>query len=117
MESGFTVSPQVADARHHQRKQRRQQLLQIVAKKKVFLPRFSNDGRRIDRVAPMKDSIDMKDRILMLQGIVTIVITKWSFRSSFVRWRLTNQGKLRVCGQPMPTTKRILRQLDLFTGH
>src|SRR5438876_450091 len=117
MESGFTVSPQVADARHHQRKQRRQQLLQIVAKKKVFLLRFSNDGRRIDRVAPMKDGIDVKDRILMLQGIVSVMVAKRSFRSSLVRRRLTDERKLGLGGQPMPTTKRILRQLDLFTRH
>src|SRR6185436_13455952 len=76
METSFAVRPEIAYAGHHQRKQRRQQLLQIVADEEVFLSRLANNSCWIDRVAAMKDRFDFKHGIIMLQGIVTVVIAE-----------------------------------------
>src|SRR5437016_10707630 len=99
MKSRFAIGPQIAHARHHERKQWRQERLQIITNEKIFLSRFADNSRGIDRIAPMKDSVAVKHRILMSQRVVAVMIAEWPFESTLVRRRGTNQGKLSLGDQ------------------
>src|SRR2546423_14962340 len=94
MESCFAITPQIANAGHDQRKQRRQKRLQIIADEKIFLLWLADDGGRIDCIAAMIDSVAVKNRIVVLKRVVTVVIAKWSFWSSFMRRRVSDQSEL-----------------------
>src|SRR5437660_12713446 len=96
MKTRLPVGPEISYAGHHHREQRRQQLLQIIADEKVFLLWFAYDSGRIDGVASMKDSVDVKDGIVMPERVVTVVIAKRSLWFSLLRWRVTYQRKLRL---------------------
>src|SRR5438105_5160621 len=97
MKSRFTVAPKIAHARHHQRKDRRQKRLQIVANEKIFLFGFADDSCGINRVAPMSNCVAVKDRIVVLKRIISVMIAKWTFASSLVRRRVTDQSELGLC--------------------
>src|SRR5437868_14615394 len=101
MKSSLAVGPKISDRRHQQRKQWRQQLLQVVADKKILLARLADDSGRIDRVTPVKDRVDVKNRIVVLQGVVTVMIAKWTFRPPLVRERIPNQNEFSLCGEPV----------------
>src|SRR6059058_722939 len=101
MEASLTVAPQTPHTGHYQRKQRRQEQLQIVADEKIFLPGFAYDGRRIDSIATMRDRLALKDRIIMLQGIVAIMITERPFRPAFMRLRAADQREFGFRNQPV----------------
>ena len=66
MKSGFPVAPDVAHSWHHDREKRRQQFLQIIADKEILLPWLADDGRRINGVLSVKNSIRSKYRIVVL---------------------------------------------------
>jgi len=74
-------------------------LLQIIADEEIFLARFADDRSGIDCLATMEDCLDMENRIVMLERVIAIVIPEWSLRSSFMRRRVTNQGKLGFSGE------------------
>ena len=60
MKTRLAIAPKIANGRHHERKQRRQKFLQIIADKEIFLPRFADDRRRIDRVLAMKNRVGVE---------------------------------------------------------
>src|SRR5438094_4512311 len=113
MKSRLAVSPEIADARHHQRKQRRQKRLQVVADEKVFLLWLADDGGGIDRVATVRHRVAVKDRVLVLQRIVAVMIAEWAFRLSLMRWRMANEGKLGFRHQTMSAGGRVLCHSEL----
>src|SRR5436190_16597299 len=115
MKTCFAIRPQIANAGHHQRKQRRQQLLEVIADEKVFLSWFAHDCCGVNSVATMKDRVDMKYRIVVLQRIIAVVITEWTFRTPFVWPRRSYQGEL---GFSRKTVWRAahLRNPDLLTS-
>src|ERR1041385_1627465 len=47
--------PETFDGGHDEREKRRQQLLQQVAYVEILLTRFADNGRRVDRVGPMRN--------------------------------------------------------------
>src|SRR5882724_1132831 len=99
MEAGLDIRPQIADARHHQRKERRKELLQIISDEEIFLARFADHRSGIDCLATMEDCFDVENRIVMLQRVIAVVIPEWSLGSPFMRRRVTNQGKLGFSGE------------------
>ena len=58
--AGLAVRPEPLDSGHHEREERRQQLLQQIADEEVLLPWLADDGGRIDRVGPMRDPLTSK---------------------------------------------------------
>src|SRR6185369_1197754 len=99
MKPRLTIRPEISHRRHDHREKRRQQFLQVVADEEIFLARLSDDGGGIDRVAAMKDSVDVKDGVIMTQRVVTVVIAKGPFGPSFVWWSVSDQGELSFRGQ------------------
>ncbi len=116
MESRLAVRPEITDARHHQRKQRRQQRLQIIADEKVFLLWLAYDCRRIYGAATMRDRVAVKDRILVLQRIVAVMIAERTFRLSLMRRRVADEGKLGLRHQTMPAGDRVLCHSEFFAA-
>src|SRR5215510_9627007 len=114
MKTRFAVSPKINNRWHNYRKQRRQELLKIVADKEVFLSRLANHRCRIDRIATMEDSSALEDRIIVLQRVVAVVIAKWSLGLSFVRWCVSNQGEFCLSCQAI-WAKRVRRHLQLLS--
>ena len=86
MKARLAVRPEIADARHDQGEERREEFLQVVADEEVFLPRLADHGRRVDRISSMKDGFDVKDRVVVSEGVVAVVISEGAFGPSFV-WR------------------------------
>ena len=114
MKTGLAVAPQIANRRHHERKQRRQQLLQIIADKKIFLTRLADDRRRIDRVFAMKNRVGSENRIIVLQRIITVMIAERAFGPSLVRRDVAADRKFRFGDQAMTIgPERIRGRLDL----
>src|SRR5689334_1620732 len=109
MKSRLAVRPEIAHRRYHERKQRRQQLLQVIADEEIFLPRFADDGRRIDCVTAMSDRVAMKHRIIVTQRVITVVIAEWSFRATLMRCGRADQSKLGLGCESMWTVERISR--------
>src|SRR2546421_10757664 len=116
MKSGFAIAPKVAHARHHQRKDRREQRLQVIADKEIFLARLADYRRGIDRVATVRDRVAMKDRIVMLKRIVPVVIAERTFRPSLARRRVANQSELSFRNQSMRVTDRIPRHAQFLSA-
>ncbi len=106
MKARLSIGPEVANARHHEREERREQFLQVIADVEIFLARFADDGRRIDRVAAVKDGVNMKDRVVVPQRVVAVVIAERAFRSSFVRWDVPGERELGFGNQPLPSRQR-----------
>src|SRR5437764_8844106 len=115
MKSRLAVAPKIAHAGHHQWKDRREQRLQVITDKEIFLARFPDDCCRINCVATMYDRVAMKDWIVMLKRIVTVVIPERAFRSAFVWRRVTNQSELSFSDETMRGADRILRHAQLLS--
>src|SRR5437879_2862251 len=116
MKSGFAIAPKIAHARHHQRKDRREQQLQIVTDKEIFLARFAYDCRGIDRVATVRDRVAMKDWIVMLKRIVTVMVSERAFGSALLRRRVTNQCELSFSDETMRRPSRVLCHAQLLSA-
>src|SRR5688500_1678352 len=85
MKTSFAVTPKVSHCRHYKREKRREKFLQIVADKEILLPRLADDCSRLDRIFAMKERIRVKDRIIVRQRVITVMVAEWSFGASFVR--------------------------------
>src|ERR1700730_9054011 len=62
----------------------------------------------------MEDGIQVEDWIIMLQGIVAVVISKWSFHSSFLRQGVADKCKLSIGSEAMFTAERIPSHLEFL---
>ena len=93
MKSRLPIAPQVAHRGHYQRKDRRQQRLEVIADEEILLSGFPHNGRGIDCVAPVIDRLAVKDRIFVLQRVVTVVIAEWAFRLALARLRFADQSE------------------------
>jgi hypothetical protein len=65
--AGLAVGPEVLHVRHHDREQRREQLLQVVADEEVLLAGLADHGRRPDRVLAVGERFDVEHGIVVLQ--------------------------------------------------
>src|SRR5688500_167290 len=116
MKARFAVGPKIAHRTHHEGKQWRYELLQIVADKKVYLPRLADYWRRIDRGATMKDRVDMQHRTIVQPRVVTGMTAKRTFRPSLVRRRMSNKRKLGFRRKSMAIARSCLRHLQLLSA-
>ena len=107
MKSGLAVTPKLADTGHDDRKYRRQQRLQVIADEEIFLPGLADHGRGINRVAAVGDCFAVKNRVVVFQRVVTIVIAERTFWFSHVRLRMADESKFRFGHQTMRATNRI----------
>jgi hypothetical protein len=65
----------------------------------------------------VKDRFNIEDRIIVTQRVVTVVIAKWSLRSSFMWRRMSDEGKLRLgCQTVSRLTQRISSELEFLSG-
>src|SRR5689334_327810 len=116
MKSGFAIAPKIDYTRHHHRKDRREQRLQVIPNKEIFLARLAHYGRRINGVAAMRDRFAMKDRVFVFQRVITIMIAEGAFRPALMWWRVTNQSKFGFGNQTMRRTDRVLHYPQLLTA-
>src|SRR5262249_1030054 len=82
----------------------------------IFLTRFAHHRSRIDRITTMRHSLDMKDRILVLQRVVSVVIAEGTFRTPLFRRGMAYQSELGFRCEPVFTTNRILTNTKLLSG-
>src|SRR5438067_13935836 len=112
MKTRLAIRPEIAHARHDEWEKRREKFLQVVADEEIFLTWLADNRRRIDRIAAMKDCLDVEDRIIVLQRVVTVMIAERSFGSALVRRNMTDQSKLCFRNEPVSCAERILRHPD-----
>ena len=94
MKTRLAVAPQIADRGHDERKQWGKQFLQIISDEEIFLPRFTDDRRRIDGVTPMKNGISVEDGIIVLERVITVMIAERPLGLPLVGRNVSANGKL-----------------------
>jgi hypothetical protein len=82
--------------------------LQIVADEEIFLARFADDGCRVDRIAAVVNLIDVENRVVVLQRVVTVVVAERSFGATRVRQHIPGQSKLGFGNEAMRVSAAIL---------
>ena len=97
----FAVGPELLDGRHDHWKQRRQQFLQQIADEEVLLSRLPDHGGRKDGVVPPGDTLHVKNRIVVLQRVIAVVVAEWPFRPTGARRHRAHQGELGASHQGM----------------
>ena len=60
--------------------------------------RLADDDRRVDRVAPHRDRLDVEDREELRRRVVAGVVTERPFARQVVLGDVTLEHDLRVCG-------------------
>ena len=67
VKTGFAKSFQFFDPLHHQGKEGREQLLEKITNKKIFLPGTADHRRRIDSIVAVIEMAHLENRIIVLQ--------------------------------------------------
>ena len=80
----------------------------------IFHRRHADDRARINRVAPMRDALDVKLRIRLGQGVITRVIAERAFEIEFLlRLNVAFQDKIAIGGH-FEIVRVALHHLDGF---
>ena len=115
--SRLAIRPEVQHGGHDQWEQRRQQVLQEVANKKILLSGFAHHRRGINRVAAVRHLRHLKHRVIVLQRVIPVVITKRAFRFAHVWRHLPHQRKLGIGDKWMWMSVGPRHLRDLLAGH
>src|ERR1044071_1621662 len=92
--AGLAIGPQLLHRGHHQRKERRQQLLQQIADEEVLLPRLPHHRRRIDRVPAVRHALHREHRVVVRQRVVAVVVAEGPFGLAHARRHLVHEREL-----------------------
>ena len=103
MEAGFTKGFQLAYAGHDQGKERGEKFLEKIADKVIFLLGPTDNGGRINSVFTMIEMAGPENRIIVLQGVVPVMITKRALRSAYFGRHYSLDGKFGLGNKPVPT--------------
>jgi len=106
MNTGLVVRPDRHHSVHHQRIERREELLQEFADIVIFLGWPTYHRCRKDGVFPVVNLLDLEDWIFMCQRIVAVMIAERPLPAPFVRW---NRSAARVNSASATTGRELIR--------
>ena len=105
VETGLSKGLQLVDSVHDKGKQGRQQFLQEITDKIIFLFGAANHGGRIDGIVTMVEMGRLENRVVMGQGVITVMVAERPFRPSQSGRHCPLDCKLHLCHQSVPTQR------------
>ena len=107
-------APQIEDAWHHDREERREERLQVVPQEEVLLPRLADDRGGEDRVLPVAERLAAQDGEGVRLRVVAVVIPEGSLLTSLSKRSLADEGEL-CAGEEVMAAERVGAGLKLVT--